>query len=230
MSNGKNSNTQPPTGSPPAAFDYTKGRTKWFEASGALVVDRNRYFFLLLIALICITVLTLFVFRAYHDNKSVPYILKEGDAGALKAVGRVAEEFTPTESNKRYFGLRWIALMRERETPKLTEQNLKLAWSMTRGKAQDEFRRLLDTEKPLYEIQKDQSISVRIDITSMTLIDDGVFLIRFRETRSSQFEAPRVSARQLTVRFIVDPPKSDEERDINPIGFYILSFDFKDEK
>lgn len=229
MSNRNNTNT-PPAGSPPAAFDYNKSRTQWFEATGALVVDRNRYFFLLLIALMSITVLSFFVFRAYADNKSVPYILKESDVGALKAVGRVAEEFTPTESNKRYFGLRWIALMRERETPKLTEQNLKLAWSMTRGKAQDEFRRLLEVEKPLYEIQKDPTISVRIDINSVSQIDDGVFLIRFRETRSSQYEAPRIIPRQLTLRFIVDPPKSDEERDINPIGFYVLSFDFKDEK
>lgn len=223
-------NTLPPTGAPPAAFDFQRSRAKWFDRSGALIVDRNRYFVLLALALVSVALLAVFAFRAYADNKSVPYILTEGEGGALKSVGRVAEEFRPAESHKRYFARLFLTLVRDKESARLTESNLKQAWSMTRGKAQDEFRRLMQVEQPLFELQKDPSLSVRTDIVSMSSLDDGVFLIRFKETRSSQAQAPVVSPKQLTLRFIVETPTSDEERDMNPIGFYITSFDFKDEK
>ncbi|MCA2997345.1 MAG: type IV secretion system protein [Betaproteobacteria bacterium] len=220
----------PPTGAPPAAFDYARSRVKWFDRSGGLLIDRNRYFLLLLLALVSVALLVLFAFKAYSDNKAVPYILSETEGGGLKSIGRVAEEFKPLDSHKRFFARRWLALVRDRESIRLTESNLKVAWAMTRGKAQDEFRRVMQLEQPLFELQKDPTLSVRTDIVSVAQLDEGVYFIRFKETRSSQSQAPVVAAKQLTLRFVVETPTTDEERDINPIGFYVTSFDFKEEK
>lgn len=221
---------EPPTGSPPPAYDLTKARTAWFERSGSLVVDRNRYFVLLILALTAIVCLALFAFKAYGDNRPVPYILKEGTDGSLKSVGRVAENFTPEEAHKRYFAAAWLRYVRERETARLSESNLKTAWAMTRAAAQDQFRTLMNKESPIYELQKDPTLAVRLDNIVVSSPGENIYLIRYRENRSSANEAAKTTPMQLVLRYVVEPPRTEQEREVNPIGFYVINFEFKEER
>jgi type IV secretory pathway TrbF-like protein len=211
-----------PSGAPPLV---DPGLTrKWFEIEAAPVLERNRYFMVCL-ALSGALMLSLIALMVMLPLKTVvPFVLEKTEEGAVIPAPRTAQQFKPGVAEKRYFLAQWVKQLLTLDSH-LSEIDLAQAYLLTRGKATVEFTDWLGRTSPMVELKNDPTLTRNVSISSISLIEDEVALLRVTTERRTNANPLAVREKfVITLHFILVPPKSEEELMKNPLGLFITHF------
>lgn len=213
---------QPPPGAPATAT--LKPERLWFEAQGAPVVERNRYFLICLGLLIALTAACIALALMAPLKTVVPFVLEKSEEGAVQPAPQTAQQYQPGTSEKRYFIAQWVRQLLTIDPP-LTERYLSEAYRVTRGKATVEFTDWVQRTAPMAELKRDPTLTRTVSISSVSLIQDQVALVRVSTERRNGGN-PMAGREKfvLTIHFATVPPKTEEELLGNPIGLYVTHF------
>ncbi len=212
----------PPAGTPPQLLPGTGAR--WFEIQGSVVVERNRCFLISLGLLGVLLVLCLALLGMLPLKTVVPFVLEKTDEGAVWPAPRVARNFQPGDPEKRYFIAQWVRNLLTLDAH-LTEQSLADAYRLTRGKATVEFTDWIKRMQPLKVLKQDPTLTRTVSISSVSLIQDQVALVRVvTESRNVGNPLARREKFILTLDFSTVPPRTEEEVLANPVGLFVTHF------
>ncbi|MDE1941783.1 MAG: type IV secretion system protein [Betaproteobacteria bacterium] len=213
---------QPPPGTPAVAAP--KPERVWFEAQGAPVVERNRYFLICLGLLFALCAACIALALMVPLKTVVPFVLEKTDEGAVQPAFRTAQQYQPGSPEKRYFIAQWARQLLTID-PHLTERYLSEAYRVTRGKATVEFTDWVQRTAPMAELKRDPTLTRTVSISSVSLIQDQVALVRVSTERRNAGN-PMAGREKfiLTIHFATVPPKSEEELLSNPVGLYVTHF------
>lgn len=184
--------------------------------------ENRRY--LGVIALLAMTSLTLAIGLAITAplKEKVPYFVEvESTTGRVDVSNQVAKAFEPTEASVRYFVGRWVV-----DTFTIDEasrsQRLPASYALMRGAAVDQWRRLiLEGEDPIGKLDSNALYRRNVEIVAPPqVVSDSSIIVRI-----ALVEGRRVVARkQVSLRFALIPPETDEDLLRNPIGLWLTDF------
>jgi len=225
-SHGDGSGAPPPEAPPQAALP---ARDAWFEAYAVPVVERARYFTLSVVLSLAVVAAAIAIAALVPLKTVVPFVIERGENGAVAAIPAAAQKYVPGVAEKRYFIAQWAKKLLTIDHY-FTEPYLSDAYLLTRGKATAEFTDWLQKNTPIAELQKDPSLTRTVSISSVSLLQDEVALVRLATERRSMANPAATRARfVLTVHFTVQPPRTEEELFRNPIGLFITHFAINDD-
>jgi type IV secretion system protein TrbF len=217
----------PPPQAPLTAF--TRAPQAWFEVYGVPVVERTRYFVLALLLALALLAAAVALAVTVPLKSVVPYVIERNDNGAVTPMPAAAQKYLPGAAEKRYFIAQWARKLLTIDRY-FTETYLSEAYLSTRGKATAEFTDWLQRNAPIAELQKDPSLTRTVSISSVSLLQDDVALVRLATERRSMSNPEARTARSvLTVNFVVQAPKTEEELFRNPIGLFVSHFSINDD-
>lgn len=217
----------PPAQAPVTAFE--RAPQAWFEAYGMPVVERTRYFLLALLLALALLATAVALAITMPLKSVVPYVIERNDSGAVTPMPAAAQKYLPGVAEKRYFIAQWAKKLLTIDRY-FTETYLSEAYLSTRGKATAEFTDWLRRNAPIAELQKDPSLTRTVAISSVSLLQDDVALVRLStERRSMSNPEAHTSRSVLTVNFVVQAPRTEEELFRNPIGLFVSHFAINDD-
>lgn len=212
----------PPTGAPPAA----SGRAveDLLRPEAALRADLVRahtligflgFGFLLLVP-------SLAWVSTHHTVQ--PYVLQSGRDGSIAPAQDTLAPYTPKTPEKHYFVAQWVKHFLTLDSA-LTEAWLKETYQQTRGKASVEFTDRIKLEAPLQSLKTDPSLTRTITISSISMLDADLALVRVvSERRSLSQPSARIDHWLITLHFSTQTPSDEAAILKNPIGLVITDF------
>jgi type IV secretion system protein TrbF len=218
---------RPPDNAPHVAFE--QARLAWFEIYGLPVTERARYFALAMVfgvAFICsVVAITVLV----PLKTVVPFVVERAENGAVTPMPAAAQKYVPGASERRYFIAQWVKKLLTLDRY-FTEPYLSEAYLLTRAKATAEFTDWLQKHAPIAELQKDPSLTRTVSISSVSLLQEDVALVRLTTERRSMGNSSAMREKfVVTIHFALVPPKTEEDLFKNPIGLFITHFSINDD-
>jgi len=212
----------PPPQAPLQAFE--RPRQAWFEAYGVPVVERARYFVLAVVLALALLAAAIALAVTVPLKSVVPYVIDRNDSGAVTPMPAAAQKYLPGASEKRYFIAQWAKKLLTIDRY-FTETYLSEAYLATRGKATTEFTDWMQHNAPIAALQRDPSLTRAVTISSVSLLQDDVALVRLSTERRSMANPEAQRTRSvLTIHFVVQPPRTEEDLFRNPIGLFVSHF------
>lgn len=207
----------------PASALHAVAVKRRFLNEGALEVERNRYFVLLLAFAGLIAVLVFAIAALTPLKEVIPYVIETDDIGRTQAAAVTVERFTPTDAQVRYFLAEWVDhLMSVR--PGVTQVNLPKAFRKTRGTAATQFREYLEEFDPLGQVFNEPDRITDTRIRSINVLGDNAVLIQFRTITREPRRVDETQDYSLTLNYRLQPPTTEEEILENPTGLQITNF------
>lgn len=210
---------------------YTKARIAFFEIFADPVIDKNR-FFVIIVALLAVVVGLMVLLNVLLPlKKTEPFIIRIDQNGvpAASADGAVAlRNFKPGEAEIRYFVKNWVFSM-GRIDKYLVKQDRADAYNFTRENAQEEFRDWLKTDRPFEKIASDPGYSRTLSFRTVTIAKDGLALVRVQFTDRTGAGKTTVKNKLVTIHFATVPSTDPDKLLENPLGFYVTHFEIQDE-
>lgn len=211
-----------PPNAPPAAKGVFP--TSWLDVLAAPRVDAARNFVAACIFaaafLICALALA---FIATHHTVA-PYVLQATPEGAILPAGSKLVPYTPGGAEKRYFIAQWVRHLLSIDQ-QLSETWLAETYQQTRGKATVEFTDWLKQAGPLRQLKDDPSLTRSVNIASISLLDEGVALVRAHcERRNLSNPSAQPEKFLITLHYATVPPLNEEAVLKNPIGLVVSDF------
>jgi len=214
--------SQPPLGAPPITQPHLP--SQWFEVQGAPVVERNRYFMMCLGLLLALMTACAALVMMMPLKTVVPFVLERSEEGAVVPAPMTAQRFEPGMAEKRYFLAQWVRQLLTLD-PHLTEPYLSEAYLLTRGKATVEFTDFIQRSAPMAELKRDPTLTRTVSISSVSLIEDQVAMVRVvGERRNAGNPAAAREKFVLTIHFTTLMPKTEQELLRNPVGLFVTHF------
>ncbi|MCA3000109.1 MAG: hypothetical protein ING75_16080 [Rhodocyclaceae bacterium] len=191
-----------------------------------LTVDNTRLF---VVAVACAAGLVANAIATYQlfPLKQTNAVLVERDtsSGAVRAVGRTTEPYTPTRADIQYFLGRYVTQLTSinRLT---TERDLAEALrDFTRGKAVTQFNAIVDREEPIAKLRADPGFTRQVKVTSVSLLKDGAVVKYQLSDQRTNDATPRSTKYVATLQFSIIPPTDEATILKNPAGLYITDVD-----
>ena len=218
----RGSQSDPPPEAPPVAHGLVQ--LPWEERFAGAAVDASRNFavacIFALAFLVCAVALGLVAARRTVQ----PYVLQATTEGAVLPAGERLVPYRPGDAERRYFLGQWSRHLLAMDA-QLSESWLAEAYQQTRGKATIEFTDWLHASSPLQKLKEDPSLTRAATISSISLVGEGLALIRVAcERRSLGHPNAQLEKFLLTVHFSAVPPTSEAAILQNPIGLAIEDF------
>lgn len=207
---------------------YEQAKAEWAERMGSPIVEKNRWFLVSFLLVICL-LLGLIGYNQLLPLKTVEPFLFEVDklTGEVRASAMKAKAYVPQEREIRYFTGQWLRNLVNIDPS--TPDALQSAYGQVRGPAIEEFKDYLAKTKVFAEIKSDPSLRRTTEISSLSFIQERVILARIvTTTRSSRF-ATEQKRYVVNINFELSPPTEEKDLMINPIGYYVTHFDFREE-
>jgi len=209
----------------PAPRVSLKGMNRYLnEVESARLRDRRQW---VVIAALSVSVAALSIGLATLSplKERVPYFLEvEKATGRVEVSGQVAQRFEANEQAVRYFLGRWV--QDAFTIDEATRQRILTAYSYMRGPGIVQFERLLDTEDPLGKLQQSSAFRRSVEIvTPPQIVADGSVLIRIQLVEGRDV----VARKQISLRYVLIPPRDDDDILRNPIGLWITDLNVVNE-
>lgn len=188
---------------------------------------QSRRWFVFTIALaIIVFMMALALVQLVPLKERVPYFFEvDRVTGEVRESNRVVEQFTPDETSIRYHLARWA------ENLLIVDQHsrdLRLPETarLLRGDATEQWQAFIRREAPVQKLVDDPNYRRQARLLSLAFLSRDTALIRLEVTDNR-----RVSRRvQITVSYVIIPPKSEEDVMRNPLGLWIINFSVTDER
>jgi type IV secretory pathway TrbF-like protein len=192
------------------------------------VVERNRYFLLALLACAGLGAMA-FALAALTPLKTVvPYVVHVADNGSAALAPASAQRYSPGPPERAYFLAKWVTNLMTLDTY-VTERNLAEAYAQTSGVASNELVDWLKSQRPVEAVKKDPSLVRTVAINTVTALEEGIMQVRVRTETRSLSRAPESRPYQVTIHYVIVPPKTEAYIIKNPIRLVIPHFSINEE-
>lgn len=188
----------------------------------------RRYFSIILLLAAAVLVLAVGLAATAPLKEKVPYFVEvESATGRVDVSTRTAQEFVPTEASVRYFIGRWVV-----DTFTIDEatrsQRLPSSWSFMRGPARDQWNRIiLEGERPTERLAERPDFRRSVEfVAPPQIVANGAVIVRIDLVEGRTV----VGRKQISLRYALLPPETDEDILRNPIGLWITDFGVVDER
>jgi len=216
-----------PKNAPLTAFE--KARFIWFEQYGHAVVERNRYFIALIILALLNIAQGMAIYQMMPLKTVVPYVVKVADNGSVVTSNVATSDFVAGDKEIAYFMVEWIKNVMTLDR-QLTERNLKAAMRRTSGVASTQLSDHVKNTKPFIALSEMPDLVRTVDIVTMpSTISDKVMMLRIETVARNSREVLVTKRYQVTLRYALAPPQTEQEIMDNPIGLFITDFKISEE-
>ena len=214
---------------PPAGMSPGAALAAW-EKRGGPNFRRDRLVTLAILAMITTTAAIVAIIMMMPLKTITPYIIETDGSGETVAIGAAREGFNPSEAQIIYSISRWVESLWGIDRV-LVKHNLESAYTMTRGKAADVFRQHVASYRPIERSVSDLSLSASVQVKAVNFLpnDSNTGLVRFEVTERRKDTAPVVRTYMMTLHWVIIPPTTIEEIQVNPIGFFVTDFSWTQE-
>jgi len=202
---------------------HEKARIIWFERYGSAIVEKNRYFVLVVLLGLVVLALGLTLFFIMPLKTVVPYVVRVASNGNVAVDVAASRRYVPGQSEQTYFLAHWAEKLLTVDGV-LSPPYLREAYSFTRGKAIEEFTDFVRATQPLEAVKADSSLTQSVTLRSINYLEAGVALVRVSTERRSLSAAPLTKNYAITIHFVIVAPDTEAEILSNPIGLYVTDF------
>lgn len=209
-------------------MNYDAAKKEWFERMGSPTVDKARFFVIGSILGFAVIAMSFAIASLAPLKTVVPYTVRITDAGAVSVDRSGFQRYTPGKPEITYFLSRWVKNLISVDY-RLTESNLKEAWSFTAGKASSEFTAFLDRTRPIESIRKTPQFSRVVEIRSLNFVQDRVAMVRVAIEDREGLNDPKRRNQIVTLHFEIVPVVTEEQIMRNPLGLFVSHFEINDE-
>lgn len=217
---------------------YLNARTEYFNATGAVVVQRARLWLLLVLSMLLVLVMA-FTIQGLFPLKTVqPWIIKVDENRGTVEIDRSAAvqptlSAVPRPVLERELS-EWIRALWSinGDYPAITKEQQEAAYIKTRDRATTEYLDFLKREQ-IYARMKYEPGLVRTVERSVVSFrsEEGVAMVRFT-TQERTRVAPEAKRREwvMLLQYKLEPQSSAEEVKRNPLGLYLFHFEITEER
>lgn len=208
---------------------FSKARILWFEQYGSAIVERNRYFIALFLLALVVMVEGLAIYNMLPLKTVVPYVVKVADNGSVVTSNVATANFVAGDKEISYFLVEWTKNLLTLDK-QLTEHNLKSAMRRTSGVASTQLHEFVNKTQPFVALSDTPDLVRTVDIITMpTHIADKVAMLRIEMISRTTTQVLPKKRYQVTLRYALSPPQSEQEIMDNPIGLFITDFKLSEE-
>lgn len=202
---------------------------KFAEIYGSAKVSQARMF---IAALACAAVAAVAVVGAValaNRSTAVPFYVEVNDDGGVRNVPTKIENIRPNQAVIKAELAKFIVNIFTID-PKLTPRFFKAANIMTSGLGTSQFADFRTEQKINERLAEEQEMTRTPVVTSVDISQPGVAFV-FLTTTESRAEASKVSVAKwrVTVKYELQPPKSEEEILSNPLGLFVIGLNITQE-
>jgi type IV secretory pathway component VirB8 len=189
-------------------------------------VQSRRWFLFTIVLSIIVFLMALALVRLIPLKERVPYFFEVDQVtGEVRESSRVISQFTPDEASIRYHLARWA------ENLLIVDQHsrdLRLPETarLLRGDATAQWQAFIRREQPLQKLVENPLYRRQARLISLAFLSRDTALIRLDVT-DNQNVSRRV---QVTVSYVIIPPKAEDDVMRNPLGLWIVNFSVTDER
>lgn len=217
---------------------YVRARQEFYEAFGAPVVERARYFVLcVILGLVVIglgfTIMSLFPLKTIQpwvvkvDDTRGTVVLDKGAAGPVSG-------YTPGRAvlERELFDFVQKLWSMNADYPTMTKSGHAEAYSRTRDRAIEEFKDFIAKEKVYTRLKSEPGLVRSVERKSVAFrSEQGIALVRFATTERTH-ENPEGTRREwiMLVQFAQRELTKPEDLEKNPLGLFITHFEFNEER
>lgn len=191
-------------------------------------VESRRWFLVAAVAVALDVALAGVLLVVLPLKEYVPYVVEVNKlTGESRAAQAATQSFEPGLNEKTYFLGRWARNMLEVDpNEQMTRQRLDEGIAMTRGKAVEQFREVVNRAAPIKRLRDDPSFSRRIAIRGINYVaQSNTATIQIRvEDRTVNNPAPTVRNFLVRSDFAVVKPTTQQEILNNPLGLFVIDF------
>lgn len=193
-----------------------------------LMADTIRQQRKMLYGLIVLAVLMAAAFFAMQPLKtSEPYVIQYDKAtGAVSVPAQQrAELFVPGDDTIHYFARRWLRAMLTIQ-PALNEGNEAIALSMQRGDTALAKHRAFRAEDKTFErIAREPTLVRDVSIDSIASVSGASRALVANVTLTTSSRLGTQSEKRLvTIYYELLPPRNARDRELHPVGFYVVDY------
>lgn len=223
LSKKQNKKGAVPSNAPITAFD--KARIEWYERYGSAVVEKNRYFVLLVVAVVMVIAMAFSIAAMAPLKTVVPYYIKVANDGSVSvdSSGIGSSSYKPGEAEKKYFLAGWVTRLMTID-PYITKKNINDNYLQTSGKANDELTAYLRDQKPIEAMTADPNLTQTVKINGINFLQDDAALVKLSTERRTK-DNVETKSWLVTLHYVLIPPKDPDDILKNPLGLFITHFD-----
>ncbi len=190
-------------------------------------LEANRLTLLLLGSVMANIALGVSVASMMPLKERVPYFVSsDRDTGLVQVSTTVAQKFTPTEQNIKYFAAKFVRDLLTIDPYRTRVEFLPVAKTMVLGKAKTEFNAFLTADNTFERMEKDPSLVRNVELRRITILPntENVVTAIVKLTTMSNGGVMKSETKAVTLHYALEPVTSDSEAIRNPIGFYVTQF------
>lgn len=204
-------------------------RRTFFARGSAISIERNHWR-IATFALICAVLLcAVAIFRMLPLVRVQAVLVHESKSGELSAQPLDSRSFSPDQAAIAYAINEWASnLLTINGT--IQQSLVDKALSRTTGQATDQVKSFYQANNPAAILRKQPQFLRTYHYLSINFINDNAALLRFDTTdRPTPGAQPTTTIFDMTVSFVIAPPKTVNEAIRNPSGLYVTSFNLNKE-
>lgn len=219
-----------PAHHPAPATATEHGARVWFEAFGLPFVRGNWSLLLNLLLGIALIVLALLASRlaarADQAEEGPLLLVTDGQTGELRVSQKTLRRFQPDELNKVWFLREWVRMFQTWNAA-TTKDELKVAYSWTRGAATTQFKDWVNQNQPVRAVEEDLTLFREISNITVNFLENNACVIRYTATTRRGTNPPEAPKKYvLTANYVLTQPQNERELEQagNPLGLSITHF------
>ena len=195
-------------------------------------LEANRMAILLFTSVLANVVLSFCFVGLMPLKERIPYFVSSNrETGLVQVSSTVAQKFTPTEQNIKYFAARFVRELLIIDPYRTKSEYLPAVKTVVLGKAKSQVNEFLTADTTLERMAKDPSLERNIEIERITILPSAENVVEavVKLITLSGNNAAQTGTKVVSMHYALEPVKSDAEALRNPIGFYVTQFVIDDE-
>lgn len=195
---------------------------KFAEIYGTAMVGHSRMFVVAVCMSLVAIVAVVGALTIANRSTAVPFYVQVNDDGGVKNVPVKMESIRPNQAVIKAELAKFIIKVFTID-PALTPGYFKAANVMTSGLATTQFTEFRVEQNINTRMAKETELTRTASVTSVDISQPGVAFV-FLVTNEAQgaSKSPSVAKWRVTLKYELQPPKSEEEILINPLGLFVV--------
>ncbi|MHB0990152.1 MAG: VirB8/TrbF family protein [Burkholderiales bacterium] len=165
-------------------------------------------------------------------KERIPYfVTADKDTGLVQVSTLAAKQFSPNEQNIKYFAAKFVRELLTIDPYRTRNEFLPSAKTVVLSKAKTQVENFLTVDNTLERMDKDPSLARNVTLQRITILPsaENVITAIVKLTTISGNRIATTVTKAITLHYVLEPVKSDEEALRNPIGFYVTQFTIDEE-
>jgi type IV secretion system protein TrbF len=208
-----------------AETPYQRAKKEWDDRLGGVNAQSANWRFVAVLSLLVSFVLLILLIISLSMGKDRVFVAQVAKTGRVVNVASLQTQYRPTVAQEEYFIAHFIKLIRELPLdPVVAKRNWLNAYSFLTQSSSEKLNQYLRKDNPLKYLGK-KTVTVQID--SINPISDKSFQVEWTEVSigsDGQAEGKQTISGVFTI--VVHQPTSQQAILKNPLGIYIVDFNF----